>query len=289
MRIEAGFTSDFPRLYLTALNHSPIFIPTFAEQERVPAPPPLDFLLRVKDHALDRQCREAFMSRLCSLNDEWIGTGRDASGEGEDPNKRNLRGQLWHVVNDWWAYNRPDVLAEDSGEPKLSLSVLKVNFTGDDVLLAPVDAAKEEAVRWFAWFLNLPHRYRLCKCRSCGEYYYIERRPKGFIKYGTYCLRHRHLASAKRANERRRAPERERKLDLAVRSWGKWPRRLKDFASQAQWVAERVNEKVCPQQSPIKRNWVTRHRREIETEANRRSKRLEEATKGKIYAKSKRT
>lgn len=264
MKLEAGFDWDFPERFKMALNRSPTFIPTFAEQKRIPAPPPLEFLLRPKDEALHRQSQEAFLSRLRFLSDAWIETGRDRSGEGEDPAKRKLTPELWRVVNDWWAWNRPDVEADDSGEPTLSMPLFKTNFTGDGVLLEPVDAAEAEAVRWFAWFLNLPHRYRLCKCRSCGEYYYVERRPKGFIEYGTYCLRHRHLASAKRSNERRRVSEHERKLDLAVRCLGKWPKRMADEGTQARWVAEQVNKNLRHDETPIKRNWVTRYKAKIE-------------------------
>lgn len=288
MRLEAGFASDFPHWFLAALNARPIFIPTFVAQERIPAPPPLEFRLVPKDDALHRRSQEAFLARLRGLAEKWIETGREAPGEGEDPTKRKLDGELWHVVNDWWVRNPPDVLAASSGEPTLSMPHFKVNFTGSGVPLNPVESAGEEAVRWFAWFLALPHRYRLCRCRSCGEYYYTQRKPKGRIEFGTYCARHRHRASATRSNELSRGPAHERRLEVASKCWGQWPKRIgEDEGRQAQWIARKVNDTVSPKWTRISRNWVTLHRAEIE----RRSRALtspdttKKTTKGKRYAK----
>jgi hypothetical protein len=293
VRFEVGFTSDFPEELLLALNGSRAFMPNFAGLERTPAPPPLKFSLRVKDEALHRRSQEAFLSRLRGLADAWIETGREASGEGEDPNRRKLTRGLRRVVNEWWARNRPDVIAEYDGEPALSMPLFKVNFTGDGTPLQPMDAASEEAVRWFSWFLNLPHRLRLCKCRSCSEYYYTGHRPKGRISYGTYCPTHRHRQTARRSNERRRVPIREQKLDIAARCWGTWPKTVRGDGRQAQWVAEKINEQIRKEfdWAPVKRNWVTHHGAEIE----RRSRELcgtapnttaEKPAKGNANAKS---
>jgi hypothetical protein len=274
-----------------ALNNSPMFIPVFADQKRVPAPAPLNFWLRPVDEALHQQSQETFVSDLRALADEWIKTGEDASGHGEEPGKRKLTRELRRIVNGWWSRNRPDVRADHSGEPVLSMPVFKRNFIADGVIVDEMRAAKEEAVRWFAWFLNFPQRYCLCKCRSCNEYYYTQRRPKGRIEYGTYCARHRHLASATRSYEARQAPAQARRLELAAQYWGKWPKNASgNEGKQAQWIARKVNDNVSPQWTPIRRNWVALHRAEIETrsrELQPRSAQIagEQAEKGRIHAK----
>ena len=103
MVLDDGFTADAPWQFLMALNGSPMFVRAFVEQERVPAPAPLNFCLRPKDEHLHRQAQETFVSHLRRLADEWIGTGRDSSGQGEEPGKRRLTQGLRRIVNDWWA------------------------------------------------------------------------------------------------------------------------------------------------------------------------------------------
>jgi hypothetical protein len=244
-----GRPEQFLNAFLYALNGHRMFIPIFVEQGN-PAP---------KDEALDRQTRDAFLSHLRGLTDAWIKTGR-STGDTEDPSKRKLTGDLRWVVNEWWARNRPDVTADASGEPVLLMPACKLNFS------SPVEAAKEEAIRQFAGFLDFPHRYQLCKCRSCGEYYYTERRPRGLIEHGTYCPRHRQLASAHRSNQKRRIPIRHQLLDRAAELWGKWPKRLKDDGERATWIAEKLNKNVgnIKNWPIVHRNWVSLRRAEIE-------------------------
>jgi len=265
VRLE-GFESDAPHRFLMVLKGSWTFIPVFVDQKRVPAPPPLHYEFAPKDEALNKQAQETFVSHMRGLADEWINTGRDASGEGEEPGKRMLTTGLKRIMSEWAAGNRPDIRFDESGELVVSMPVRKVNFTGDGVPIGPLDAAKQEAVRWFAGFLDSPYAYRLCKCRSCNEYYYTERRAKGWIEYGTYCPRHRHLASAMRSYEARQAPAQERRLDVAAQYWGKWPKSMStDECKQLQWIAKKVNENVSLKWTPIRRNWVTLHGAEIET------------------------
>jgi hypothetical protein len=264
--------SDDPQWFLMALNGASTFFPPFVARERV---------------------IDAFLTHLRLLADEWIATARDADGVAEEPCNRRLTRGLKRRLSFWAAANKPDFFFDTSGELVLLLPVCKLNFKGEGVLIEPREAAEQEAVRRFVFFLDSPYRYRLCKCLSCGEYYYTERQPqdgpKGLIKYGTYCPRHRHVASAKRANEQRRGPAQERRLEIAAKWWGRWPNEVDgDPGKQAEWVARKVNAEANPQWTPIARNWVTRHRAEIE----RRSRQLRRgsgAAKGARNAQSKRT
>jgi len=240
-----------------ALNGHLPFIPRFVEQKRVPAPAPLNFWLRPKDEDLDRQVCASYVSRLRDLADQWIETGR-GEADGESPNERKLPFELHEVLNGWASRNRPDMDLDQFGNTVVWMPACKKDFS------SVLDAALEDAIRFFARFLDSPLRYQLCKCRSCGEYYCTRRIPRGFIKYGTYCEKHRHIASAKRANERMRVPERHRKLELAKRAWAKLPKRIKDEGAQALWVAEQVNKDLKYDETLIKRHWVTRYKNEIQ-------------------------
>jgi hypothetical protein len=216
-------------------------------------------------------------------------TGRDESGLGEAPTERKLTRALKRVLYDWTAGNGPRIDFEDSGEWVVTLpDSLKVNFLGEGTRCTPLESAQQEAVRWFAKFLDSPLRYSLCKCRSCDEYYYTERTPRGRIEFGTYCPRHRQSASARRSYEARRAPAQDKRLSIAAAWWGKWPKSMTDEGQQARWIARKVNEGVSPKWTRIGRNWVTLHKSEIE----RRSCALHgnsQTTKGKVHAESKRT
>lgn len=264
MRIDGGFSVDEHWRFLMALNALGA-IPTFVELTRVAASPPLRFSLRPKDDRLHRQTQDVFVSHLRYLVDEWIKTGKDASGCGERPNERELTRTLKRTLNEWAAGNKPDIHFEDSGEGVILLPVRKVNFTGEGILITPVEAAKQEAVRRFVVFLDSSYRYQLCKCRSCSKYYYTQRKPRAYLEYGTYCAGDRHQASAARSNEQKRNPAQERRLKAAVEWWGKWPKYMKaDPGKQADWIARNVNRSTRGERLPIARNWVTRHRSEIE-------------------------
>jgi hypothetical protein len=256
-----------PQAFLMTLNSSREFIQTLADMERSPAPPSLKFHLRVKDVALNQQLQDAFLSHLRYLVDEWIATGRDNFGQGEEPGKRKLAPGtgLKRILSKWAAGNKPDIRFDASGELVVEMPVHKRNFTGEGIPLTPEEAAKQEAVRWFGGFLDSQYRYRLCKCRSCHVHYYTERQPKGRIEYGTYCARHRHTASAMRSYEANNGPAQKRRLEVAAQWWGRWPKKLEGNEDQQRvWIARKVNENVSPKWTRISRNWVTLHREEIE-------------------------
>jgi hypothetical protein len=261
VRIDQGFSPDAPLHFLMALNDSPFIIPSFVSSKRVPGPPPLNFSLRSKDEALEQEASEAYIDHLRRLADEWIDSGKSRSGEGENPVERRLTPNLRELLDGWASRNKPFIGFKPSGDIVLFMPACKMDFS------SPLEAARNEAVRLFATFMDSPHRSRLCKCRRCNVYYYTQRQPRGYIKNGTYCPKHRNSASANRSNLRRRIPERKRKLNLASRCWGRWPKRLTDAGTQAQWVAETVNEKLDRYCTPISRNWVTRNRAEIGAEA----------------------
>jgi len=257
MDINPAVTSDDAWQFLMALNESPMFIPAgLTELKLVPAPPPLNYSWRPKDKALDQEARQAYVAHLRYLADEWIKTGR--RGDVESPLERMLKGNLRRTLSAWAAENRPDITFDVSGRTVLRMPVTRIDYN------SPVAAAENAAVLLFRGFLDSPFRYRLFKCRRCNAYYYTERQPRGSIKYGTYCPLHRHAASANRSNEKRRAPEHEQKLDLAARCWNRWQKDMTDEGRRAEWVATTVNRKLDRNCTEIKRNWVTRHKSEIE-------------------------
>lgn len=255
MRVDYSFTPDAPWQFLMALNASYMFIPQLTELERIPAPPPLNYSWRPKDNALDQEVREACVSHLRRLADEWINSGR--WGDVDSPLERELNSELRWILNVWAGANKPDITFDKSGNTVLQMPPIEIDYK------SPVAAAKNAAVLLFGVFLDTPFRSRLFKCQQCKIYYYTERKPRGPIKYGTYCSLHRHAASARRSNEQRRGPEHERKLDLAAQCWKRWPKRMTDKGQQAEWVAAEVNRRLDRVYSEIKRNWVTRNRAAI--------------------------
>jgi hypothetical protein len=267
MHIDEGFSPDAPWHFLLALNDSPVIMPNFVESERVPKPPPVNFSRRSKDEALEQQAGKAYIEHLRSLADEWIDSGKASQG-GEDPAQRKLSSSLLELLNGWTSRNKPLIGFKSSGDIVLFMPACKLDFR------APLESARDEAVRLFATFMTSPQRCMLYKCRRCKVYYFTQRRPRGFIKNGTYCPEHRNSASANRSNQRKREPERARKLDLASRCWGCWPKRLTEAGTQAQWVAETANEKLEHYYTPISRNWVTRNRAEIEAMAQLRGTKM---------------
>lgn len=264
---DAFDNADTSQAFLTLLNGQYVrFIPGFVEQEVVPGPQS-GFRLRPKDASLDQAVREVYVNRLRALVDAWIETGRtDAADE---PSQRKLTRELKLTLWKWGERNPPELGFEDSGETVVYLPAPRINYG------SPLATALNNAIQFFARFLDSPYRFRLFKCQRCAVYYFSKREPRSVIKFGTYCPAHRHQATAKRSNARRRDPERETKLQLAVETWLRAPEGLSDTKKLEQVVRE-VNaalrkSKRLHRCGPIQRNFVTRHRAEIESRAERRS------------------
>lgn len=265
--VDDAFSSDAPHQFLMALNGHYMFIRVFVEQERVPAPPPLLFSIRPKDQAFHEEVTKAYVDRMRQLADAWIETGR--TNGVEEPRKRKLTSELWRTLNEWAARNQPDLCFTHSGEREVLLPACKIDYG------APLDAALNDAVRFFGRFLDSPYRTRLFKCQWCNEYYFTQRQPVDRVEFGTYCPKHRQRASAKRSNASRRDPEHQTKLRLAVDAWGSAPEALSD-AAKLVWVADEINKglrdgKLLHYYAPIKRNFVKRHLDEIKAEAQGRA------------------
>src|ERR1039457_1430557 len=135
-----------------ALNDSPFIIPSFVSSKRVPGPPPLNFSLRSKDEALEQEASEAYIDHLRRLADEWIDSGKSRSGEGENPVERRLTPNLRELLDGWASRNKPFIGFKPSGDIVLFMPACKMDFS------SPLEAARNEAVRLFATFMDSPHR-----------------------------------------------------------------------------------------------------------------------------------
>jgi hypothetical protein len=251
------------RWYLLALlQGTESFARGLTAMKRVPAPEPLKFSIIPANEEHDSRVAKFYICCLRALVDAWIESGRDREHEDhEDPCARHLTMPLQNALNHWAGERHPELSFQESGKPVLELPASRMR--NDD---APFRAAWENALQYFAQFLDSPDRYLIAKCRNQAcTYYYAQRMPRGPLKYGTYCPAHRQQASAARSVYRSRSDLKKTRLKIARSLWGKWPPSAKSEKQQRSWLVEKLNEKQDPDNPPIKINWVTRNLEEIAT------------------------
>ena len=213
-----------------------------------------------------------FSNSLHGLFDQWIKSGRNPQDVAvENPWERSI---FWEsqtgaesiekVLADYASRNPPRLLINRDS----TLDILGgiSNVTAKDALVR----GRDRAVAFFLDFLNSPARERLFRCHKCHLYFVRSRAPRknSLIYHGTFCESCKGAGSAKRTREsrnRRRRPMIERAADAS----SKWTGTRRQ-GTRVEWIRMNVNAKLPAGQAPVEVNWVTRHRKEIDEEVERR-------------------
>jgi hypothetical protein len=260
--------------FLKALNKS-LWPYPFTGLERSPAPPPLNFHLRVKDPDTNKVLTDLFASDLRAMVDQWIDSGR--TGNREAPDQRHLTGMLRQTLREWAAVNQPDlVIDDDSGELTLLMPAFKLDSVGGR-LATPSEVVKQEAVRVFVEFYDSAYRHKLFRCVSCEKYWFSER-PKEPTEYGTYCQESRCQKAFGEERERlsransERARMRNLILDLAARALAECYESHRSEQEKKKDVMGKVNAVLRKKRRHLswvlnKTNILTAHWSEIQAKA----------------------
>jgi hypothetical protein len=215
-------------------------------------------------------------TRLRSLVDEWLDSGRKPDGE-ERPDQRRLAGTREALATvKASAATTPCrlIFIERTGE--LVVGVDTALASPDSNPYSRLDVFKEalaEADRMFTEIMAGEWKYQFCKCRQCGQYFLLPK-PRRSYRHGTFCSREhqRHASAAALTKERR-----ERiKVEL-LKYAAQWLRRRRDSGRGRQGdyglkeaLAAALSERISRDpnlragKECIKVNWVTRHMTEIE-------------------------
>jgi hypothetical protein len=216
--------------------------------------------LRYEDPFHAERVAKFHIFSLRTLADNWIESGRE--GMYEDVRKRHLSEPMMAALMQWSSTRQPELSFQWwDGSPSLYIPVGR-DYNPE----CPFRNAWDTAILLFARWLDSPYRYRIAKCRhpDC-TYYYMDRVPRGPLKYGTFCSAHRQSASANRAEYRKRDATHEGRIGIANSLWGAWPTECRTEKSQRLWLATEINRRQSKAYSPIKINWVTHHLNEIVT------------------------
>jgi hypothetical protein len=127
---------------------------------------------------------------------------------------------------------------------------------------------KAEALMWFRLFLTIEGRKLLSQCSKCKRYFLRKRLPKGRQQptYGDFCPEHRsqlRVRSTKVARER----QLNRRIMKAAAFAAKWNERK--HMQLRDWVVQQYNLNLGQNQTPMKKWWVTKHMKEIQSEAGK--------------------
>jgi hypothetical protein len=221
--------------------------------------------------ASEKQFSSAEMTRyLRALVDNWIDSGKDASGI-EEPSHRNVSGvfqdsgeRLTDVLGSWIGRHRPMLGILGSGELAVWDPPIPT-LRGSE----PAFFGKEFAVYWLYKLLNSLFASRLARCgnQKCGRYYLRRRVRKSAIKRGAFCSNCSGAGSAARTKISRKKQEQEL-IEAGAYAWPSWRADL--HGKQSEWVALEINTRLGKER--ITGNWVTRNRPAIEAEVKRRMK-----------------
>lgn len=208
--------------------------------------------------------------------DEWLDTG--FKDEIEQPSERKLLDtkSAGAAVQTYCANNPPLVLAADEGlfalfgGPRIKRG-FKPDAEGNMMPQVddPLADAAEEAARLFTLLMDVPWRDRVYKCRRCGEYGYLSRKPLLVYKRGIHCAKCRNKATAEASSEQTRKDQKDERLKLAADVWQRWKQ---TYGIRNTWVAQQVNDRLRAFEDHITGKWVTRNIKEIEREIKLRSK-----------------
>jgi hypothetical protein len=131
--------------------------------------------------------------------------------------------------------------------------------------------AFDVALALFLQLLDSPERTRLFRCDGCGVYFMRTRSPKKDppIYHGSWCAKCKNKGGAERTKNSRERRTAEL-VGWAADAWEQWKDDRK-HGPRMEWILNRVNDRLGNYQNHIARNWVTRHKGEIEAEVERRT------------------
>jgi len=228
------------------------------------------FTVEVLEHA-----DATFLDAFRALVNQWINSGIEA--EIESPLNRDVRKvlpgdttPLFDILYAWLNRNMPKPALMNSGKIAI-LAQSPSNWTTDEQGLAkrvePEEYAKECAIFHFKELLDTPGAHRLGRCNNpeCGRHYLRRRLRKKEIKRGTFCTE----CVGKGSQVRTRATRDRRRQTLIESAAGYWTQgkavRLRGTLSD--WVAGKLRKE---QNITITRKWVSRNRKAIEIEVEKR-------------------
>jgi hypothetical protein len=211
-----------------------------------------------------------FLGSLCQFVDQWIDSGK--SEQDEKPWERSIHWsspahptpivKALSLYGDWCP---PRLLIGPKGQ--FEIGMLPVST----VAKSPIPTACMRAAWWVIMLLDSPNPERLSRCDACHAYYVRARAPKKEtpIYRGVFCPNCKGKGGLRRMNVAR--DNRVKKLvRLAAGFWPQW-KPLPSYGKQSEWVAAKVNKVLgAHERISDNGNWVTRHRSEIEAEAERR-------------------
>lgn len=215
---------------------------------------------------------------LQMLVDEWIDSGINAHGIEEPGSRHLIQGSSFEVIGgngELNAVERPNsrilqmINAYQERYPirlePHSNGGVGFFFAGE---VSPDSDAREKfpqaAVRYFIEFFDSPWLNHIMRCARCKTYALVNAPRKSYL-YGWHCARCRHTGVAAGSLKKARARNLEKLLTRCAEVWAKDAPRSRNKEA---WILEKVNDGLNFGER-IRRNFLTRHRAEIQTLAEK--------------------
>jgi hypothetical protein len=230
------------------------------------------------------------------LFDEWCDTGLIAQRE-ERPHTRNIwrTEDAIRLCDQFWRDHPPSFKLGNGGH-----RYYRPVASNEDMIGALVsgdgnpEASRQCGIMDFIDFLDKQYCFQFAKCRECGRYFDMGRKPKEIYPHGIHCPRpqcQRTQASkaALAATHKARFIEKLDRLALVARTLANWQEPAVRPDSEAILLkATHLNRREVIRLG-LSANWITRHREEIERLArgeHNTSENIEEgAARGALQAR----
>lgn len=189
--------------------------------------------------------------------DEWLQSGFD--GEVEEPLSRSLD----KAPNAQRALYR--YLSEFPPTPMFARNGYYAHF-GIGHLYSADRPAENYAAFAFTSFMDPDNtwRDRLFKCRRCGVYGLLKRKPRRLYKRGMHCEECRSKATADTSTAKSRKQRSEKRLKETAAAWRAWKPTCR--LPQKEWVTVTANRRLAVEDR-ITKKWVSRFQSKIEAKA----------------------
>jgi hypothetical protein len=214
------------------------------------------------------RAEQVLTEALHSFMNEWIDSGKNASGQEEPPKRslvyrRNTDGALlhaaaFHAVSRYLQRHPPQLSVFEGNEIGAVFAEETPQRTGPD---DPTAEAREEAARLFVHFMDSDARWQIARCHFCKEYFY-PKRVQGLYQRGAFC----EACRTKNSVDHGRREWRKKVLELAAEAYPKWKAA---YGPRQRWVAMQVNGKLKPGEKRISASgrWVTENDANIQAMA----------------------
>jgi hypothetical protein len=198
-------------------------------------------------------------SRLTQHVGDWVGSGYQSGGTGEEPFTRRISSAVQSDIVGWINHDIGEFTrVSETGEADYGL--LRHSFNAGLVNYEPDEQAALHARQMLFWLLSDSRlKYAIARCHAC-KHFYVRAKPRRFYKRETFCPGCRKKCSTDRRMKKVRSRKKEAMINRAARARKRWAtladKTRAQYRSEKTYIFKAVARfRVTPKW--VSRNWQT--------------------------------